>query len=104
MTNRGGILHSRYFHIAPEQRKFSRDCLLEEAESGIDKENDDKKDDEWAKEKIRKLLGLENGTLLQTYDRTKRNEAIKIMKNAGISIRQIERLTGITKGVIQKIK
>ena len=86
-----------------ENRENLRDYLMTDTADDC-MEYDDKKDDEWAKEKIRKLLGLENGTLLQTYDRTKRNEAIKIMKNAGISIRQIERLTGITKGVIQKIK
>ncbi|MCR4625197.1 MAG: transposase [Lachnospiraceae bacterium] len=66
-------------------------------------EYDYKKDDDWAKEQIKKVLGLETGTILQTYDRLRRNDAIKKLKNAGLSIRQIERLTGITKGIIQNI-
>jgi putative transposase len=37
---------------------------------------------------------------IQTYERQKRNEVIKLLKKKGLSIRQIERLTGVSFGVI----
>ena len=39
---------------------------------------------------------------LQALDRKARNEALKRLKTRGLTIRQIERLTGINRGVIQK--
>ncbi len=65
-------------------------------------EYDYKKNDEWAKEIIRKKLGITSGTVLQGYSRGLRDEALKYLKKAGLSIRQIERLTGINRGAIQK--
>lgn len=58
--------------------------------------------DTQAQEKIRELLHLESGTKLQELDRVKRDEALRILKDGGLSIRQIERLTGITRGVVMK--
>ena len=58
--------------------------------------------DSHAQEKIRNLLHLESGTKLQELDRVKRDEALRILKDGGLSIRQIERLTGITRGVVMK--
>ena len=60
-------------------------------------------DDEWAKSVIRKFLKIESGTALQTFDRKTRNDSIKLLKEKGLSVRQIERLTGISKSVIQRI-
>ena len=62
----------------------------------------DKRDDEWAKAVIKKTLNIESGTKLQTYDWETRNDAIRSLKKNGLSIRQIERLTGISKGSIQR--
>ena len=61
-----------------------------------------KRDDEWAKSVIKKTLSIESGTKLQTYDMKTRNEAIRQLKEKGLSIRQMERLTGISKGAIQR--
>ena len=58
--------------------------------------------DTQAQEKIRELLHLESGTKLQELDRVKRNKALRTLKDGGLSIRQIERLTGITRGVVMK--
>lgn len=60
------------------------------------------KNDDWALDVIRKTLGVESGTVLQNWDRERRNAALKLLKEKGIRIRQIERLTGINRGVIQK--
>ena len=75
-------------------------------------QNDDKcleyesasRDDIWAREVIRKRLNVQSGTILQSWDKAKRNAALKQLMEEGLSIRQIERLTGISRGVIQKIK
>ncbi|MCR5205081.1 MAG: transposase [Lachnospiraceae bacterium] len=66
-------------------------------------EYEEKKDDIWALDLIKRTLGIDNGTILQTYGRTDRNDAIKKLKAAGMSIRQISRMTGLSKGVIQKV-
>ena len=58
--------------------------------------------DEWARLVIIQVLNAESGTELQTYDRESRDEVIRLLKQKGLTIRQIERLTGISRGVIQR--
>ncbi len=65
---------------------------------------DNRRGDEWARSVIRESLGISVGTAIKGFDREKRNDAIRILKRKGVTIRQIERLTGISKGVIQKVK
>lgn len=60
-------------------------------------------DDEWAKSVIRKTFNVPSGTALKAYDRKTRNEAVKVLREKGLSVRQIERLTGISKSVIQRL-
>ncbi len=43
-----------------------------------------------------------SGTRLQQWDRKERNAALRRLKQNNLSIRQIERLTGINRGAIQK--
>ncbi len=45
----------------------------------------------------------ENATEFQALEHKKREKYIRIFKEKGISIRQISRLTGITKGVVERI-
>ena len=59
-------------------------------------------DDNWGKMIIRTLLHLDSGTELQSYDMQARNEALRFLKRKGLTIRQIERLTGISHGVIEQ--
>jgi len=63
-----------------------------------------KKDDAWAMAVIRDQLKLESGTQLQQFDRVERDSALVLLKECGISIRQLERLTGINRGVIHRAK
>ena len=60
------------------------------------------RNDEWAKSVIRDCLHIERCTQLQEYDWKSRNEALRLLKMKGLSIRQIERLTGINHSVIQR--
>lgn len=61
------------------------------------------KDDEWAKRIIHDHLRLSSGTILQTYNIEARNEALKLLKEKGLTVRQIERLTGINRNIIQRV-
>ena len=63
-----------------------------------------RRDDDWARSVLQRRLKIESGTALQTFDRKSRDEALRQLLDEGLSIRQIERLTGIGRGVIQKVK
>ena len=79
-------------------------------ETWIAEENDDecleymppKHDDKWALKVIRKQLDGQSGTALQGMERDERDQALRRRKKAGMTIRQIERLTGISRGIVQR--
>lgn len=62
-----------------------------------------KHDDDWALDMIRFLFNIKSGTILQEYSRQKRDQAIALLLRKGLSHRQIERLTGISRGVIGRV-
>ena len=51
---------------------------------------------------IRTELNLENSLQLQELPRESRDAALRLLKRKGISVRQIERITGLNRGVIQR--
>ncbi len=61
-----------------------------------------KRDDNWARSVLCDALGVRSGTEIQGFDRKRRDAAIRELKRAGLNIKQIERLTGINRGVVQK--
>ena len=58
--------------------------------------------DEWAMAVIREVTGDENVMALKGYDRDKRDEILRTLKMRGLSTRQIARLTGISRSVVQR--
>ena len=68
----------------------------------IDYENPKRLSDDEAKEIILKIAGISYCQELQSFDRTDRALALAKIKEKGISIRQLERLTGLNRGVILK--
>lgn len=67
--------------------------------------DDDRKErisDAQGQEIIRTVLKLKSGTQLQKMDKEKRDTALRKLKEEGLSVRQIERLTGINRGVVLK--
>lgn len=58
--------------------------------------------DEAARKWICSAFKVVSGTELQQWDKRRRDEALRALKAKGLSIRQLERLTGINRGVIQK--
>ena len=57
--------------------------------------------DKLAIEIICNTLHISSGTKIQALNREERNTALRLLKNEGLSIRQIERLTGISRAIIQ---
>ena len=105
------------YHAYGDPSAFARPALLEEMIGGredyeafmtLDDEAECLEfeppvhDDEWALRVIRKQLGDQSGTALQRCSREERNKALQNLKRAGLTIRQIERLTGIPKGIIAR--
>lgn len=84
----------------------------ERYEAFIDTPNDDlcleydrpDHDDKWALEVLRKTLGVDSGTMLQSYERAQRDDALGKLKAKGLTIRQIERLTGINRNIVQRVE
>lgn len=66
--------------------------------------NPELKNDTWAAGILQDVLGIPNGLEIKNYPKAKRDKTILLLKQNGLSGRQIERLTGISRGVIQKIK
>jgi putative transposase len=60
-------------------------------------------DDREATKIIMEEAGAENARQIQNYEKERRDKVIKRLKNKGLSIRQIERLTGVSFGIIRKI-
>ena len=55
-----------------------------------------------AKQIIREQLHSESGTVLQSFGKKERDAALRKLKDSGLSVRQIERLCGINRGIIQR--
>ena len=67
--------------------------------------DDDRKErisDTQGQEMIRTVLKLESGTQIQMMGKEERDAALRLLKEEGLSVRQIERLTGINRGVVLK--
>ena len=60
-------------------------------------------DDQWALSVLQKELGIQSGTMIQQYNKAARNDALKRLKGTDLTIRQIERLTGINRNIVQRV-
>ena len=56
--------------------------------------------DEEANAMIKKTYGITSSQAIQNLEAQKRDDILRNLKENGLSIRQIERLTGINRGVI----
>lgn len=78
------------------------DFIAEDREEDVFEYNADRRDDRWALTVIQKELGIKTGLDLQNWPWDKRTAALRLLKEKGLTQRQIERLTGINRGIIQK--
>ena len=74
---------------------FSEDACLEYDKSAA-------YSDTQAQEIIKGKLKIRSGTELQVLGQHERNKALQMLKKEGLTIRQIERLTGISRNIIQR--
>lgn len=94
------------FHQDREKaiRNFIGFVNMENDDQCLDIEEGKRVTDDEAGKIIRKHCGLGNAADLQKIDKVKRDSFLKELKDEyGLSIRQIERLTGINRGVIQRV-
>ena len=56
--------------------------------------------DEEGKQIIKKIIKTDNYEELQIWEKKKRDESLKKLKESRLTVRQIERLTGINRGII----
>lgn len=56
-----------------------------------------------AVELIKEQYHIKTASVIRTFSKEKRDEAISFLRKSGLSIRQIERLTGVSKGIAQRI-
>ena len=53
---------------------------------------------------IIELTGVRNSSDFQKLDRDKQRESLRTLRDIGASVRQLERLTGVSRGIIQFVK
>ena len=53
---------------------------------------------------IKERFNIKTTTIIRSFTKEKRDEAIRWLKFKGYSVRQIERLTGVGRGEIQNIR
>jgi uncharacterized protein YerC len=82
---------------------FERFNAQENSDKCLENEEKIRINDIEATEIIKKVACVRNLNEIQNFEKEKRNKVIKQFKNKGLSIRQIERLTGISFGVIRRI-
>lgn len=69
----------------------------------LDYDQDISLNDTEAADFIKSISGVSSPTEILGFDKEKRNEIIRACKEKGLSFRQIERLTGISFGVIRRV-
>ena len=60
------------------------------------------RDDSAAQEILRSSLAVGSGSELQAWERKERDAALHRLKTEGLTVRQIERLTGISRNIVQR--
>lgn len=82
---------------------FKKYMSEEEKTSCLDIEEIQKLTDEDAQEFIRKTFGIKSPEDLQTLTPDQRDNIIAALREKGLSIRQISRLTGVSFGIVRKM-
>lgn len=107
--NNNGITDTEYgLSIIDEDRKEAVKLFIKYSEEAntnncLDiEENKKRLTDEEAKEIITKICGIKTSTDIQLMDVKMRDSCLVLLKDNGLSIRQISRLTGISFGIVRK--
>ncbi|MDO9493426.1 transposase [Acetobacterium sp.] len=104
----GGLCETRYIlrlfseDLATAKEQFESFNQAEENSQCLEIDEKKRWKDPEAIDLIKQLAGVMNLSDVQQLEKQKRNEVLISCKNEGLSIRQIERLTGISFGVVRK--
>jgi len=98
------IIDTDYIYSIMDKKEFESFSRKESTEKALD---DDKPKtfqitDKEAKKKIYEISGLTNATEIQYLETSAKKHYLKKFKDGGMSIRQINRLTGISKGIVER--
>ena len=97
------IVDTEYIYSVMDKKEFENFSRQESTEKALDDEPKPVRiSDEEAKKRIFKISGLTNATEVQYLDKINKKHYLKKFKDAGMSIRQINRLTGISKGIVER--
>jgi len=108
-TKKAEICDTRFalslFSTKPKEALYLWEKFNQENNADQCLEYDDKTrlNDLEAAELIQNITGVKSPREIQNFDEYKRNNVIKKLKREGLSIRQLERLTGVSFGVIRSI-
>ena len=104
IAEKGGVIDFDYTLSLMEKEAFiafnnekNDDCCLDI------EVKDFRLNDSDAKKLIEKLSKCNTSAEFQKLSQEQRNKIIKVLKQKGLSIRQISRLTGISKGIVEKV-
>lgn len=98
----GGITNTEFALKLFGDTAVLREFLTQETDDSCLESQPQRPGENRAAEILRATLGVKSGAVLQGYERKQRDEAVCKLKAAGLSVRQIERLTGLNRGIIQK--
>lgn len=90
--------------LAGGLRELKSFVLIENTDEFLDMEQSQALSDSQAAEMALQITGVDNLQKIAAYGKEQRNMMLAQMKKAGISVRQISRLTGINRNVIQRAK
>lgn len=62
-----------------------------------------RRNDKWVKSLICEIIGEQDPAVLRLYEKRQRDRVLRELRQRGVSIRQLERLTGIPRGAIQRV-
>lgn len=99
----GGITDTEIIRQIIENHKQYTDFMSEIDFAEYMDFDKEKHDDNWALRIIKETFSVLNGTAIQEMPLLQRNKALIILRKKKITVRQLERLTGISRGIIYKV-
>ena len=105
-----GLVHTAeilaMFSAKPQnQARLFREFMEEESDAGfLDIDDAVRPSDEKLLERMLHLCGVKNASEIQRLAPDERSQAIRLMRNDGMSIRQIVRLTGVPFGIVRMVR
>ena len=97
------IVDTEYIYSIMDKNDFKNFCMQESVEKALeDEQKQIRISDTEAKKRINEICGSSNTSEIQQQDSSEKRLHLRKLKEAGMSIRQINRLTGISKSIVER--